>query len=138
MIYAVIDTNVLVSALLTSNDESATVGVLNAVLDGRITPLYHRDILIEYEDVLSRPKFNLSEDNIERLLGMIIKYGIEVFPKPSGENFVDLDDLIFYEVAYEKKDDGSFLVTGNKKHFPVKDFIVSPSEMIKILDDIQL
>lgn len=39
MIYAVIDTNVFVSALFTSNIEAATVKVLKAILQGKIVPL---------------------------------------------------------------------------------------------------
>ena len=50
--YAVIDTNVIVAALLTKNKDSATLRVINAVLDGSIVPLYHKDILAEYDDVL--------------------------------------------------------------------------------------
>ena len=44
-----------------------------------------------------------------------------------------MDDLIFYEVAMEKRDDDSYLVTGNQKHYPVKDFIVTLAEMVDIL-----
>lgn len=55
------------------------------------------------------------------------------FPKPTGEIFIDMDDLISYEIAMEKRDDDAYLVTGNKKHYPVKNFIVTPSEMIEIL-----
>lgn len=58
MIYAVIDTNVFISALLTKNKESATIKVYNAIVDGRITPLYHKDIISEYNDVLHRSKFD--------------------------------------------------------------------------------
>ena len=47
MVYAVIDTNVFVSALLTKTQAAATVQVFNAIADGRITPLYHKDILKE-------------------------------------------------------------------------------------------
>ena len=54
MIYAVIDTNVLVSALLTSHADSATVMVMNAVINGDIIPMYNKEILKEYEEVLSR------------------------------------------------------------------------------------
>ena len=52
--YAVVDTNVLISALLSKNEDSATVKVMGAVFDGRIIPLYHRDILAEYAEVLHR------------------------------------------------------------------------------------
>lgn len=52
--YAVIDTNVLISALLSKNVNSATLKVLDAVFDGIIIPLYHQDILAEYDEVLHR------------------------------------------------------------------------------------
>lgn len=136
MVYAVIDTNVLVSALLTKNRDSATVKVYYAISDGLITPLYHRDIIKEYEDVLRRPKFKFPKKRIKDVLNLILKYGKEVFPEPTGEILVDMDDLIFYEVAMEKRDDNSYLVTGNQKHYPIRDFIVTPAEMIKILDGI--
>ena len=44
-----------------------------------------------------------------------------------------MDDLIFYEVAMEKRED-AYLVTGNQKHYPVREFIVTPTEMMRILD----
>ena len=52
--YAVIDTNVFISALLSKQPDSATVQVLDAVIDGKIIPLYHQDILAEYDEVLQR------------------------------------------------------------------------------------
>lgn len=55
-------------------------------------------------------------------------------PEPTGEILSDMDDLIFYEVAMRKRNDGAYLVTGNQKHYPVRDFIVTPTEMMKILD----
>jgi hypothetical protein len=48
---------------------------------------------------------------------------------------VDMDDLIFYEVAMEKRDNNAYVVTGNKKHYPMKDFIVTPSEIMNILNE---
>ena len=135
MVYAVIDTNVFVAALLTKNDDSATVRVYESIADGLITPLYHKDILREYEEVLSRPKFQFSKKKINDVLDMIVKYGVEVFPKPTGEILIDMDDLIFYEVAMEKRDDDSYLVTGNQKHYPVRDFIVTPAEMMEIIEN---
>jgi putative PIN family toxin of toxin-antitoxin system len=135
MVYAVIDTNVFVSALLTKNSDSATVKIYEAIADGVITPLYHKDILEEYVEVLSRPKFKFSKSRINAVVDMIVRYGVEVFPKPTGEILIDMDDLIFYEVAMEKRDDDSYLVTGNQKHYPIKEFIVTPAEMIEIIED---
>lgn len=132
--YAVIDTNVLLSALLSKNEDSATVRVLNAVFDGIIIPLYHQDILFEYSEVLHREKFHLREELIQTILESIKQYGIEVFPQPTGAILIDMDDLIFYEVAMDKRDDGSYLVTGNQKHYPLRDFIVTPAEMMAIIE----
>lgn len=132
-LFAVIDTNVIVSALITKNDNAATLQVVRAVLSGRIIPLYHRDILNEYSEVLSRSKFHLDPKTIQTVINSIITNGVEVFPQPTGEILIDMDDLIFYEVAMEKRNDDGFLVTGNQKHYPVKDFIVTPSEMMSIL-----
>lgn len=132
--YAVIDTNVLISALLSKNEVSATVKVLDAVFEGRIIPFYHQDILAEYEEVLHREKFHLQDKTIRLVLNAFIQYGIEVFPQPTGEVFIDMDDLVFYEVAMEKRENNAYLVTGNQKHYPFKDFIVTPAEMIKIME----
>lgn len=131
--YAVIDTNVFISALLSKNSDAATVKVFRAVFDGRIVPLYHMDILNEYNEVLHREKFHFSEESIQLVLMAIKEFGVEVFPQPTGELFVDIDDLIFYEVAMEKRDD-AYLVTGNQKHYPIRDFIVTPAEMMQIIN----
>ena len=73
MIYAVIDTNVLVSALITRNSQSATVKVVRCLLEGGFIPLYDNDIIEEYEDVLHRHKFNILPDVTESLISLIIK-----------------------------------------------------------------
>ena len=134
---AVVDTNVIVSALLSKKEDAATVNVIRAMLSGRFIPLYHKEIMEEYEHVLHRNKFHFDEETLQVVLKAVRQYGIEVFPKPTGEILIDMDDLIFYEVAMEKRDDGAFLVTGNQKHYPIRDFIVTPAEMMQILDDIE-
>lgn len=133
--FAVVDTNVLVAALLSKRNDSATVRIIRAMLSGEFIPLYHEDILAEYEDVLHRKKkYNFSESAIQTLLNSIRQYGVEVFPKSTGEIFIDEDDIIFYEVAMEKRDEEAYLITGNLKHYPVRNFIVTPAEMLKILE----
>ena len=131
--YAVIDTNVFISALLSKRADSATVRVLEAMFDGKIVPLYHQDILAEYDEVLHRSKFHFKEETIRLVINAVKQYGVEVFPQPTGEILVDMDDLVFYEVAMTKQEEGAYLVTGNTKHFPVKPFIVTPSEMLSII-----
>ncbi len=134
-VFAVIDTNVIVSALITKNPQSPPYVVLREVLDGRIIPLYHPDIIEEYIEVLSRNKFHLDPKTIQTVINSIVANGIKIDPKPTGEIFIDMDDLIFYEVAMEKRDDDAYIVTGNQKHYPVRDFIVTPSEMLDILNN---
>lgn len=135
--YAVVDTNVIVSALITKNPDSPPRKVFYAMLSGEITPLYHHKIIAEYKNVLSREKFHLNKHTVETVLNAVCQYGVEVIPKPTGEIMIDMDDLIFYEVAMEKRNDDAYLVTGNQKHYPVRDFIVTPTEMIEILKEQQ-
>ena len=128
------DTNVFISALLTRRIDSATVKVLEAVLIGKITPLYNNDIIAEYNEVLHRSKFSFSEDKIQLILRAVKQFGVEVFPKPTGEILIDMEDLVFYEVVMEKREDDAYLVTGNQKHYPIRDFIVTPAEMMEIIE----
>ena len=132
--YAVIDTNVFISALLSKKVDAATVQVLDAVLDGKIIPLYHEDILAEYNEVLHRSKFHFKEETIKLITNAVKQYGIEIFPQPTGEILTDMDDLIFYEVVMEKRDEDAYLVTGNQKHYPIRNFIVTPAEMMEIIE----
>ena len=74
MIYAVIDTNVIVSALLTHNPLAATAKVLDFLSEGRIVPVYNEDIMSEYQDVLHRRKFHFKEDKIQMVLNYIRHY----------------------------------------------------------------
>ena len=57
---AVIDTNIIVSALISSNDEAATVKVLELLLNGHILPVVTDSILQEYGEVLRRKKIQFS------------------------------------------------------------------------------
>lgn len=66
--YAVFDTNVLVSALMSRRTDSPTVALLDYVLDGRIVLLINEDILTEYNEVLHRSKFNFSDERIKAVI----------------------------------------------------------------------
>jgi len=103
-------------------------------MDGKIIPLLHDDILAEYEEVLYRDKFHLKSSTIQIVLQAFKIYGVKVTPQKSDEYFYDPDDVIFYEVTLAKQDKGAYLVTGNQRHYPVQDFIVTPSQMISIIE----
>ncbi len=62
--YAVIDTNVLVSALLSNHTDAATVQLLVRLIGGEIIPVYSCEIMREYREVLSRKKFKFNLDTI--------------------------------------------------------------------------
>jgi putative PIN family toxin of toxin-antitoxin system len=131
--YAVFDTNVLISSLLTKRTDTATAKVVDAISSGDIIPLYNEEILKEYDEVLHRRKFSFSEERIRRILMMIRQFGLAVNPSPTGEILVDMDDLVFYEVVMEKREDDAYWITGNLRHFPVRDYIVTPAEMMDII-----
>ena len=133
MIYAVIDTNVLVSARITKNPSSATVKVLNNMFNGTIKPIFNDEIIAEYTDVLHRPKFRMRDEDIKLIINYIKKYGINSDRVPFDGTMPDEKDRPFYEVSLSVED--SFLVTGNLKHFPVTPKVVAPSQIIAILEE---
>ena len=130
-LYAVIDTNVIVSALLTKNSQSPTRVILDSVFTDKVTPLLNPEILAEYKDVLLRAKFRLSEQEVQSVLDVFSVKG-EICCRISTDVVLpDQDDLVFYETYLAC--DESYLVTGNRKHFPLDGKIVSPSDMVHIL-----
>lgn len=132
-ILAVIDTNVIVSALLNHDKESNPSKVINDVLLGIITPIFNDEILSEYKDVLSRDKFPFRDSDIEDTLNLFLKKGIRVDSTFPVEEFIpDLDDVVFYEVAMSIE--GTYLITGNIKHFPNNPIVVTPAQMVDILN----
>ena len=130
--YAVIDTNVLVSALLKWN--SFPSNVLELTYRGMIVPLLDERIAQEYREVLARPKFHFTQDIIEDTVGELERLGIYVDAKELDIELPDLKDRVFYEVVMEeRKLEDAYLVTGNIRHFPVKPFVVTPRQMIDII-----
>ena len=133
MVYAVIDTNIIVSSFITKNPSSSTRRVINSMLSGKIKPLYNDEILDEYFDVLNRSKFHLSENRINELLNFFKENGIDTSRFPYDGDMPDEDDRVFYEVSLSEED--SFLVTGNLKHFPKTPKVITAAQMMEILDN---
>ena len=129
----VIDTNVIVSALLSKHSDASTVQVINTLLDNKITPIINDEILAEYSNVLHRNKFHFPESTIQATLHYFQKYGIYADRLTTNELLPDPKDLVFYEVCMTKREEDSMLVTGNMKHFPAKPFIVTPNELLEII-----
>lgn len=132
MIYATIDTNVLVSALLSKSKESTISRLLSYLWNDELVPLYNAEIIDEYNDVLSRGCFHFNNKLKDALVEGIKRHGIESNRIPFDEPMLDEDDRVFYEVTLSKDD--AYLVTGNQKHFPKTLIVVTPAEMLAILE----
>lgn len=130
--YAVIDTNVLVSAML--KWDSVPGNILELTYGGTIIPLLNAHIVKEYRKVLSRPKFHLTGDIIDGAVGELERLGIFVDAEELDVELPDPKDRVFYEVVMEeRKSEAAYLVTGNIKHFPEKPFVVTPRQMLDII-----
>jgi putative PIN family toxin of toxin-antitoxin system len=130
MMTLVIDTNVLVSALLSPHGPPAAV--LRLVVNGAARMAFDERIMQEYWDVLKRPDFPFRDAQIDALLGYLEEVGLRVTPTPLNITLVDPDDLAFVEVALSARAD--CIVTGNKKHFQAAHdrgvTVFSPAELI--------
>jgi len=131
--HAVIDTNVLVSALLSKKDNSSTVLVLEYILDGTVKLVFNDYILAEYDTVLRREKFGFDVSLVAELIEELRSIGELIETSDSGAVLPDMKDVPFYEVALQHNEKSTYLVTGNRKHFPAEAFIVTPVEFLKIL-----
>ena len=130
--YAVIDTNVLVSALL--KWDSVPGNVLQFTITGVVTPVLNEDILREYREVLLRKKFHFPESVVDVILDNLAAQAVFINEEKLDVNLPDPKDVVFYEVVMEaRKKQDAFLVTGNLKHFPVERFIVTPRQFLDIL-----
>ncbi len=124
----VVDTNVLISALITPFGNSARI--LDMILGGELHLLYDDRILSEYRDVLLRPKFSFEEKDVDALLAVIEGEGLKVMSTPADYPHVDKDDIPFIEVALAGNSEA--LITGNKRHFKGKSLnIMSPDEFLE-------
>ena len=133
MIYAVIDTNVLVAAAKSHKPDSSASRVISLVFSGIIQPLVCDEILEEYDGILTLPVLAIPEDISSAILTKFKEDGINPGRTPSDEEHPDPTDQIFYEIALSVED--AYMVTNNKKHFPQKPMVVTPTEMIMLLTE---
>lgn len=130
--YAVIDTNVLVSAMLKWT--SIPGNIIELTFSGTIVPLLNEQIVKEYKEVLGRPKFHLTDEIIDSVVDEMERFGIYVDADELDLVFPDPKDRVFYEIVMEeRKSENAYLVTGNIRHFPVKPYVVTPRQMMDII-----
>lgn len=119
----VLDTNVLVSAMLTGGGTADTV--LHLILQGDATLLVDSRILAEYDEVTSRPRFGFDPGERRVMLDVLESVTEPVLSRPLRLSLPDPDDRMFVEVA--KAGSADAIVTGNVKHFvPVRGVLGVP------------
>jgi putative PIN family toxin of toxin-antitoxin system len=121
VIRAVIDTNVLVSGLLSPAGNEALI--LLGIHQGLVHPCFSEEILEEYAAVLARPKFGFPADEITAVLAMFRSQGELFHPAVSAEISADPADTKFLQCAEAAQAD--YIVTGNKRHFPASSYGVT-------------
>jgi uncharacterized protein len=114
VIRAVLDTNIVVSALLQRMSLPARVFLL--ALSGAIQLCISAEIYAEYEEVLRRPHLNRTEDQIAAALRAVREQAYWTRPTAKIQASCDPDDNMFLECAESAR--AHYLVTGNRKHFP--------------------
>ena len=126
----VLDTYVVVSAFINPNGKPSQV--LKIALSRKAELFYNPAIICEYESVMLRPKFSkiVDPNYICRFINLLRNIGVSFNPIPGKVKLPDESDRFFYDTA---KQSGSFLISGNIKHFPKEPFIRSPVDFLKLL-----
>jgi len=126
----VVDTNILVSGLL--KPLSASGQIVRWVAEGFLIPCHDARLLAEYEEVLHRPKFDFSPDDIRALLAQVQAGGLVVTGQPMTERLPDPDDEMFLEIALASRCE--FLITGNARDYPAGTYgtttIIAPAAFV--------
>ena len=128
----VIDTNVVVSSLLSKGRKTAVTDFMDKVFAGEIKPIASKDIFDEYADVLMRPKFNFSKKEIRDVFDFLKQNAIMAETWDTVMELADPSDLLFFEAYIAEQSPETFLVTGNIKHYPDWPYIVTPREIIRL------
>ncbi len=131
----VLDTNVLTSAMLQPRGKPARV--LDLILSRKVLIAYDRRIMMEYREVLHRPKFKFDKTHVETVFGFLEREGMSAIGSIFANSLPEPDDNPFLEVAIGADVDA--LVTGNKRHYPSsvagKVKILSPVEFLRYFQD---
>lgn len=128
MLRVVVDTNIIVSALMSPNGNPAKI--VDMATDQKLRICYSPEILAEYIDVLNRPHFNFNDEDCDDFIQGVKRFGLLSQPPASDIPMSDEDDRCFYDVA---KSCEAILITGNTKHYPIEPFIVTPAEFLALI-----
>jgi len=131
----VLDTNVLVSAMLSAAGPCARV--VELALEGLLLPCIDGRVLAEYREVLCRTKLGIAPADADSILRVFELSAESVSAPPLATKLPDADDLPFLEGAASA---GAVLVTGNLRHFPKNQRkgvpVVRPAELLDLLREV--
>ena len=135
----VIDTNVLVSALLF---RGRTTGLVDLWKEGKIVPVISRDTFAEFAEVLNYPKFALTDDEVRAIVeDELLPFCevVDVKEKISGVCRDPFDDQ-FLAVAVNSG--AAWIVSGDRDLLDLGSYgkarIVSPQEFLSQFMDGQV
>ena len=123
----VLDTNIIISSVISSNGNPYVI--MGLVSDREIKAYYSNEILDEYKKVLAYERLKINSEKQVEIVEKIKEQGILIKPEKSDITLPDENDRIFYDTA---KDANAILITGNIKHFPNEDFILTPAEFLAL------
>ncbi|MBM3728951.1 MAG: putative toxin-antitoxin system toxin component, PIN family [Acidobacteria bacterium] len=132
MIRVVLDTNIIVSALLQPLGPPAQVFLL--ALGDTVRMCVSGSIFAEYEEVIRRPRLRRTEETILSALETIRTRATWVKPSEPVRACFDPDDDVFLECA--QASGASYLVTGNARDFPLRWIateVVTPRQFLEIV-----
>jgi putative PIN family toxin of toxin-antitoxin system len=135
---AVIDTNVVVSGLLTGERASPTAAVLDGMVRARFAYLLSLDLLAEYREVLLRPRISrrhgLGDADVESILTELALNGRVCQPPTVTGTLPDPGDRHLW--ALLESDPTAVLVTGDaalQGHAPHPGRVLSPRRFLVLL-----
>ena len=134
--FAVLDTNVLVSAVISSS--GYPYDILRLIQSGNVIPIYDERMLNEYKEVFHYDKLKISEETFQQTFTLILKSGLLIQDvETTKAQLLDQSDIPFFEVKESSEEFNSVLVTGNLRHYPEQRDIITPKEFILLLDQME-
>lgn len=131
-VFAVIDTNVLVSAIIAQS--GYPYELLSLVGSDNVIPLYDKEMIREYLTVFYFDKLKLPEENIKDVMNLLAQKGIAVNNIETAKTeFQENDYIPFFEVKESLPEFNAFRVTHNSddRH------VVTPKVLIVIMEQLE-
>ena len=124
----VLDTNVVVSALL--KPASVPARLLDLALSGQLEVVVSAELMEEYREVLTLPKFRFSTDDVDAVIELLGARATRLVPWPRSVVSPDPKDQFVIDLAMAAD---AYVVTGNTRHFSAYPRTVTPAEALDLM-----